>query len=234
MRDVWIYAHDRESAGEVGGALAELGFGPRHVAAGDDLVPSGRDGGRVRPPALAMVVTAPGRPVPDDLVGRLRATEPLQHVPLLFAVDPEHLRACRDTVRAHELLVKPFSLEELEARVDWATNDQAKAESSDLIRIGSLELNLATYQVRVAERTVAFAYMEYELLKFLATHPNRVFSREALLSRVWGYEYYGGARTVDVHVRRVRAKLGPEHAARVKTVRGVGYLFEAQIPAGEA
>ena len=72
---------------------------------------------------------------------------------------------------------------------------------------------------------VDFTYMEYELLRFLVTHPNRVFSREALLSRVWGYDYYGGARTVDVHVRRVRAKLG-EHAARIKTVRSVGYRFE--------
>jgi DNA-binding response OmpR family regulator len=74
--------------------------------------------------------------------------------------------------------------------------------------------------------------MEYELLKFLVTHPNRVFSREALLSRVWGYDYYGGARTVDVHIRRVRAKLGQEHAARIKTVRSVGYLFERRKQAG--
>ena len=76
--------------------------------------------------------------------------------------------------------------------------------------------------------------MEYELLKFLATHPNRVFSREALLSRVWGYDYYGGARTVDVHVRRLRAKLGAEHAQRIKTVRSVGYRFEASLGGPDA
>jgi DNA-binding response OmpR family regulator len=68
--------------------------------------------------------------------------------------------------------------------------------------------------------------MEYELLRFLATHPNRVFTREALLTSVWGYDYFGGARTVDVHVRRVRAKLGTELAERLKTVRSVGYRFE--------
>ncbi len=68
-------------------------------------------------------------------------------------------------------------------------------------------------------------YMEYELLRFLATNPNRVFTRETLLSRVWGYEYYGGARTVDVHVRRLRAKLGEEHAHLIQTVRSVGYKF---------
>ena len=68
-------------------------------------------------------------------------------------------------------------------------------------------------------------YMEYELLKFLATNPGKVFTREILLSRVWGYEYYGGARTVDVHIRRLRAKLGEEHAALIQTVRSVGYRF---------
>ena len=72
--------------------------------------------------------------------------------------------------------------------------------------------------------------MEYELLRFLATHPNRVFSREALLTSVWRYDYFGGARTVDVHVRRVRAKLGAAHAERLKTVRSVGYRFEARGP----
>ena len=73
-------------------------------------------------------------------------------------------------------------------------------------------LNLETYQAALDDRPLDLTYMEYELLKFFATHPGKVFTREQLLSRVWGYEYYGGARTVDVHVRRLRAKLGEEHA----------------------
>jgi DNA-binding response OmpR family regulator len=99
-------------------------------------------------------------------------------------------------------------------------------QPDEIVRVGSLELNLATYQVTIDAEPVDFTYMEYELLKFLVTHPGRVFTRESLLSRVWGYDYFGGARTVDVHVRRVRAKLGLEHAARIKTVRSVGYRFE--------
>ena len=74
-------------------------------------------------------------------------------------------------------------------------------------------LNLETYQASIAGRPLDLTYMEYELLKFLAQHPGKVFTREMLLSRVWGYEYYGGARTVDVHIRRLRAKLGEEHAS---------------------
>ena len=86
-------------------------------------------------------------------------------------------------------------------------------------------LNLETYQAALGGRPLDLTYMEYELLKFFATHPGKVFTREQLLSRVWGYEYYGGARTVDVHVRRLRAKLGEEHASLIQTVRSVGYRF---------
>ena len=78
---------------------------------------------------------------------------------------------------------------------------------------------------RVGDRPLDLTYMEYELLKFLASHPGKVFTRETLLSRVWGYDYYGGARTVDVHVRRLRAKLGEEQAGLIQTVRSVGYSF---------
>ena len=89
----------------------------------------------------------------------------------------------------------------------------------------SLSLNLETYQAMVEGHPLDLTYMEYELLKFFVTHPGKVFTREQLLSRVWGYEYYGGARTVDVHVRRLRAKLGEEHANLIHTVRSVGYRF---------
>ena len=84
-------------------------------------------------------------------------------------------------------------------------------------------MNLETYQASIAGRVMDLTYMEYELLRFLATNPNRVFTRATLLSRVWGYEYYGGARTVDVHVRRLRAKFGEEYAHLIQTVRSVGY-----------
>jgi two-component system alkaline phosphatase synthesis response regulator PhoP len=99
------------------------------------------------------------------------------------------------------------------------------ADPAELVHYGPLLLNTHSYQARIAGRTLDLTYMEYELLKFLAQNPGRVFTRETLLSRVWGYEYYGGARTVDVHIRRLRAKLGEEHARMIQTVRSVGYRF---------
>jgi DNA-binding response OmpR family regulator len=128
--------------------------------------------------------------------------------------------------RPHELNVRPFSAAELGARIRRARASTGVRDDEEMIRLGTLELNLATYQVTIGGRPVDFTYMEYELLKYFVLNPNRVFSREALLSAVWGYDYYGGARTVDVHVRRLRAKLGQEHASRIRTVRGVGYRFE--------
>jgi DNA-binding response OmpR family regulator len=91
------------------------------------------------------------------------------------------------------------------------------------VRLGQLALNVDSYQVTVAGRPLDLTYKEFELLRFLASRPNRVFTRAELLSEVWGYDFYGGTRTVDVHVRRLRAKLGPEHERLIDTVRGVGY-----------
>src|ERR687893_391167 len=142
--------------------------------------------------------------------------------------DGDELDAGGAIHEGHELIVLPLRPGELRARIARARRRLKGVADDDAVRVGTLEINLATYQVAVDGRPIDFTYMEYELLKFLATHPGRVFSREALLSRVWGFDYYGGARTVDVHVRRVRAKLGSEHAARIKTVRSVGYRFDGE------
>ena len=133
-----------------------------------------------------------------------------------------------------DFCLTPFHQKELEARLRhlfWRTGRGARPE---IVEYGELVLNLETYQAALSGRPLDLTYMEYELLKFFATHPSKVFTREQLLSRVWGYEYYGGARTVDVHVRRLRAKLGEEHANLIQTVRSVGYRFGSTrfVPAG--
>lgn len=106
----------------------------------------------------------------------------------------------------------------------WPGNETS---TSDFVVIDNMTINLATYQVKVNGEPLDFTYLEYALLAFLVTHPGRTYSRDALLRRVWGFDYYGGSRTVDVHVRRVRAKLGPELAQHLETIRGVGYLWSA-------
>lgn len=124
-----------------------------------------------------------------------------------------------------DFCLTPFHPRELEARLRHAFSRPGAASRADLVEHSGLVLNLETYQATFNGRPLDLTFMEYELLKFLAQNPGKVFTREMLLSRVWGYEYYGGARTVDVHVRRLRAKLGEEHANLIQTVRSVGYRF---------
>ncbi|MFN0089308.1 MAG: winged-helix domain-containing protein [Acidimicrobiales bacterium] len=124
-----------------------------------------------------------------------------------------------------DFCLAPFHRRELEARLRHLLRGGGRGGGPELVEYGELVLNLETYQATIIGRPLDLTYMEYELLKFLASHPGKVFSRETLLSRVWGYEYYGGARTVDVHIRRLRAKLGEEHANLIQTVRSVGYRF---------
>ena len=145
---------------------------------------------------------------------------------LLLVVDPDDLAGFRLPAWAHsDFVVRDASAEECEARVRlilWPGNE---CSSEDLVTFRNMTLNLATYQVTVDGAPIDFTYLEYALLAFLVTHPDRTYSRDALLKRVWGFDYYGGTRTVDVHVRRVRAKLGPDLAQHLETVRGVGYLW---------
>jgi two-component system, OmpR family, alkaline phosphatase synthesis response regulator PhoP len=201
-------------------SIAELGYTPRLVSSPNgDLRPSEADGAAARPPELAVVIADEG------LCSRLRDDDAFTDVPILLSIKAEELNGGRVPL-AEELLIAPFTPAELEARIVRARQQVGGGTEAQSIRVGTLEVDLATYQVTVDAEPVDFAFKEYELLRFLITHPGRVFSREALLNRVWGYDYYGGARTVDVHVRRLRAKLGSEHAARIQTVRGVGYRFD--------
>jgi DNA-binding response OmpR family regulator len=146
--------------------------------------------------------------------------------PLILVLEPAQLSRLELT----EDLFDDFSLhdtvaDEIELRLAHLLWRTGRGKQHDLIVYGPLALNLETYQAVVAGRPLDLTFMEYELLRFLAAHPGSVFTREVLLSRVWGYEYFGGARTVDVHIRRLRAKLGEEHASLIDTVRSVGYRF---------
>ncbi|MDR3053682.1 MAG: winged-helix domain-containing protein [Coriobacteriales bacterium] len=147
---------------------------------------------------------------------------------LLVVVASELLSSLRMPVRiTADFVTRSAQDIEYQVRLHQLLWPGEEAGSADFIRVGSLTLNLATYQVKIDGVALDLTYLEYALLAFLITHPGRTYSRDALLRRVWGFEYYGGSRTVDVHVRRVRSKLGPDLANRLETIRGVGYLWNA-------
>ena len=145
---------------------------------------------------------------------------------LLLIVEQDALRHLRmPTHLACDFVMSQSSEDEYAVRIRCLLWPGEETSASDFITVDSMSINLSTYQVQVDGEPVDFTYLEYALLAFLVTHPGHAYSRDTLLRRVWGFEYYGGSRTVDVHVRRVRAKLGNELAARLETVRGVGYMW---------
>ena len=143
-------------------------------------------------------------------------------VPVLIAAGRDHAMLLENAGAGTDFLLNPADPIEIGLRLRRII----RSEPADhVVHFKDLVLNTATYQAAVAGRPVDLTYMEYELLRFFVEHQGRVWSREQLLSKVWGYDYYGGARTVDVHVRRLRSKLGEERASWITTVRSVGYRF---------
>lgn len=128
----------------------------------------------------------------------------------------------------HDFIVHPCTPLELATRVDQALwrNGQVTSESEGMVTVGDLVIDVTRYRVFLSGKTVELTFKEYELLKFLATNSDVVFSREALLNRVWGYDYFGGTRTVDVHIRRLRSKIEDPGHSFIETVRNVGYRFK--------
>jgi DNA-binding response OmpR family regulator len=148
-----------------------------------------------------------------------------QRAPLLLLVRAEQLPAIDPTWPADDFAILPLAANELRLRLRRAIYRKTGADSANVLRSEDLVLDLANYKVFVADLPVSLTFKEFELLRFLMTNRGKVFTREALLNRVWGYEYFGGARTVDVHIRRLRAKIENGTTVFIETVRNVGYRF---------
>jgi DNA-binding response OmpR family regulator len=179
-------------------------------------------------------------PTPDVVLvdarselGEARATCRLLHatglaVPLVAVVTEAGLIAVNADWGIDDVILAGAGPAEIEARLRLAVGRAGSAApAGGLIRAGELSIDPDTYAAKLKGRPLDLTYKEFELLKFLAQHPGRVFTRDQLLREVWGYDYFGGTRTVDVHVRRLRAKLGSEFESMIGTVRQVGYKFVA-------
>jgi len=161
----------------------------------------------------------------DGVLRQLREVGRIEEsfsMPVMLVAAQEHLALIDSSGASAEFIVAPVDPVELRIRIGRMIRQDPVDE---LLIFKDLELNPLNYQATLAGTPMDLTYMEYELLRFLVENPVRVWSREQLLSKVWGYEYYGGARTVDVHVRRLRSKLGEERASWITTVRSVGYRW---------
>jgi DNA-binding response OmpR family regulator len=205
--------------------LPALGLLAHHVR----ILPAEPTALLTAPPADAVLVDG-RRDLPHvrSLTRLLRQTG--VDVPLVLVTTEGGLAAVQLDWGADEVLLDTCGPAEVEARLRLAVSRVALTtgemdDEPDEIRSGELIVDEAGYSARLRGRTLDLTFKEFELLKFLAQHPGRVFTRAQLLQEVWGYDYFGGTRTVDVHVRRLRAKLGTENESLIGTVRNVGYRF---------
>ena len=198
-------------------ALLAAGYRPVPVADAAAVADREPEGGWA-----ALVVELGADPVAALSIARRVRSE--GSAPVLIVASRAQITALAPDA-GDDLLLSPIDPVELAWRLGRLRAAAGDEPAQEILRFKDLELSLATYQARLAGVPLDLTYMEYELLRFFAAHPARVWSREQLLSRVWGYDYFGGARTVDVHVRRLRAKLGETRASWITTVRSVGYRF---------
>ncbi|MBU1251431.1 MAG: response regulator transcription factor [Actinobacteria bacterium] len=144
--------------------------------------------------------------------------------PLIVVLTEGGLTAINAEWGVDDVILDTAGPAEVDARLRLVIGRQAIGPETSMIRASGVVIDEASYSAKVHGRTLDLTFKEFELLRFFATHPSRVFTREQLLSEVWGYDYFGGTRTVDVHVRRLRAKLG-DMESLIGTVRNVGYRF---------
>ncbi|MGI9009403.1 MAG: response regulator transcription factor [Streptosporangiaceae bacterium] len=227
MSTVLLLTSAREPAAEILPALSLLG----HVVR---LAPPTAEALRAlsAPPAGLAAATVPDVVLVDARRDLVQARELIQQVsaagvPVIAVISEGGWAAVSAEWGADDVLLPAAGPGEVEARLRLATGRAAAqlAQPAEEVRSGELVIDEATYSARIRGVALDLTFKEFELLKFLAQHPRRVFTRSQLLQEVWGYDYFGGTRTVDVHVRRLRAKLGTENEALIGTVRNVGYKF---------
>jgi two-component system alkaline phosphatase synthesis response regulator PhoP len=217
-----LFVDASEELRPLAGAIEEDGFSVTYEPMNRVL-----EGARNQAPA-AIVFNLLGRPDGPAIRNLLRSSDMPAGVASLAIVRSDQLANFDFTVGFDDFVIHPALTEEIMARVKRAIWLRSGVEGDNVLRAGDLQIDLANYKVFIKGRPIDLTYKEYELLRFLATNRDKVFTREALLNRVWGYDFYGGARTVDVHIRRLRSKIEDGAHTFIETVRNVGYRFHIE------
>lgn len=219
MRTVFLVTRHPDVA-RLGPELERAGFSAPVILpeklANDEVGPS------------ADVVVLDLRDIPPAAFNILSATYTEEGVILVAVVAPEQFDRISVDLAIDDFVMLTAPPEELARRIERALWRKHGVDSENFVRCGALTLDLSNYRVTVDDEPLVMTFKEYELLRFLAMNSGRVFTREQLLNRVWGYDYFGGARTVDVHIRRIRAKIEIHGHSFIETVRNVGYRLVAE------
>ncbi len=221
MFKVLIVASDNQYAAGLSSELIAQSYAATQVADFKQALESMEEH---TPDMVLVCLEEPG--LSQTEVRRLLEAAKGKHVSFLALVNEEGLAQYDFTSGIDDFAIKSGSFAEVIARIKQIRWRRDKVNSKDIIKHGDLVIDLVKYEVTLGGTTVPLTFTEYELLKFLASNGGRVLSREALLSKAWGYDYFGGTRPVDVHIRKLRSKIEDSTHSFIETVRNVGYRFK--------
>ena len=160
-----------------------------------------------------------------DLYYAIKKEPQVQETPIVLLMDEGEMKTADLPSGIQEVLYRPLRMNEAVSRINFLFKRIHKVDQKNIIQRGKITIDVAKYETRIGDRKIDLTFTEFQLLKFLCANPGTVFTREVLLNKVWGYEYYGGTRTVDVHIRRLRSKIEGKSSIFIETVRNIGYKF---------
>lgn len=218
MFSILIIGQTSKAIAELHSGLAQNDFTCSVVSYEDDLVKRLVE----QPPDLVLVEM-------DTHFGIQELSQKIKqgkHLPIIALVNREMLGSIDANLDIDDFVLKPYDVKELVLRVKRLLQKTSHRDKGELISCEDLVIDLTKCEVTLEDKLVALTFKEYELLRLLASNRGRVFTREALLNKIWGYDYYGGDRTVDVHIRRLRSKTEDATHTFIETVRNIGYRFK--------
>jgi DNA-binding response OmpR family regulator len=213
---VFIIANESEQAKKLRAELAQRDFDCLIVPYNDEAIEqiAGQSPG-------VMLLDADEAPTGSKAWELAQSIRQDMNIPLIALMSREKLNGLDSIV--DDFVVKPWEVNEVTARIKRILRQKGSVDSEDIIKCGDLVIDLAKYEVSLNGKPIMLTFREYQLLKFLVSNKGKVFTREALLNKVWGWDYYGGDRTVDVHIRRLRSKIEDPTHTFIETVRNIGY-----------
>jgi two-component system alkaline phosphatase synthesis response regulator PhoP len=217
---VFIIANEREQARQLRAGLAQRGLDCLIIPNNDGLVE--KILGQSPDAILLDADEAKFGSEAWELAQRMRQEI---NIPLIALMSREKLNGLASSTGIDDFVVKPWEATEVIARIKRILRQKRNIDSEDILRCGNLVIDLSKYEVSLGGKPIILTFKEYQLLKFLAGNKGKVFTRDVLLDKVWGWDYYGGDRTVDVHIRRLRTKIEDKDHSFIETVRGIGYRF---------
>ena len=217
---LWSFQVKADQKGKLQNMVATLGYELIEIKTIKDY----RDFTTIK--SLDILVVDLGEKVDKKQLSLLEEICANKDLPILLITTADQAPKISFATTVDDLILEPFSLDDLSIRLSLL-KEKSQTQKDKVIKIGELQLNPVSYEVTVGDKLVYLTYKEFQLLEYLMKNRGRVFRRQILLKQIWDYDFFSGMRTVDVHIRRLRAKLGPKYGALIETVHSVGYRFSS-------